>query len=196
MMFKKTFSILVLLALLLAVFAVTGSASAWSGCGTYYTVQWGDTLASVAYRCGTTMDAIRQANPSIRYWLYAGQTIVIPGNPGSYQPPYQPHPQYPSYHGGRTYIVQWGDTLRIIASRYGVSVYDILAVNPQIWNPNWIYYGQVINLPTPAQYYTVRYGDTLASIAARFGNSLYNVEALNQLWNPNLIYVGQVIRVW
>jgi tyrosinase len=208
MSFKKSINLFVLLAVLLASFAVTGSALAWSGCGASYVVQWGDTLASVAYKCGTTIDAIRQANPNIRYWLYAGQTIAIPGyypnNQNGYYPNYQqygyqPQPQPATYnygYGSRTYVVQWGDTLRTIGARYGVSVSDIQAANPQIWNPNWIFYGQVINLPHAAQYYTVCRGDTLANIAARFGTTLYNLESLNHLWNPNLIYAGQVIRVW
>ncbi len=70
---KKFVNLFLLLSTLLASFAFTGSALAWSGCNSPYTVQWGDTLATVAYRCGTTQDAIRQANPNIRYWLYAGQ---------------------------------------------------------------------------------------------------------------------------
>jgi LysM repeat protein len=211
MSLKKTVNLFVLLAMLLASFAVTGTALAWSGCGPSYVVQWGDTMASVAYKCGTTMDAIRQANPSIRYWLYAGQTIVIPGynaNPGyptyagypNHAPQQQPQPQpqpQPRWSGGRTYIVQWGDTMRKIADRAGVNVNDLIAANPQIWNPNWIFYGQVINLPTPAQYYTVQPGDTLQTIAWRYGTSVYSLESLNpQLWNPSLIYAGQVIRVW
>jgi LysM repeat protein len=249
MSLKKIVTLFLLLATLLASFAFTGNALAASGCGGPYTVQWGDTVASVASRCGTTQDAIRQANPNLRYWLYAGQTISMPGysannngynghnnntynpapqnyannngyngyNNNTYNPApqnyannngyngynnntYNPAPQYASNYyapqAGRTYVVQWGDTLRNIADRTGVSVYDLQAVNPQIWNPNWIFYGQVINLPRPAQYYTVQYGDTLAIIAARFGTSLYSLESLNQLWNPNLIYPGQVIRVW
>jgi LysM repeat protein len=218
MSLKKTVNLFVLLAILLASFAVTGTALAWSGCGPTYVVQWGDTISSVAYKCGTTVDAIRQANPSIRYWLYAGQTIVIPGYNQGYNPGYNQgyNPGYnqgynqgnnanynasyapqPRTAGGRTYIVQWGDTLRKIADRTGVSVYDLQAANPQIWNPNWIFYGQVINLPTPAQYYTVQRGDTLQIIAWRYGTSVYSLESLNpNLWNPSLIYAGQVIRVW
>ena len=226
MSLKKIVNLFLLLATLLASFAFTGNALAASGCGGPYTVQWGDTVASVASRCGTTQDAIRQANPNLRYWLYAGQTISMPGNYGNnngynnntYNPApqnyannngrngynnntYNPAPQYyaSNYYApqaGRTYVVQWGDTLRNIADRTGVSIYDIQAVNPQIWNPNWIFYGQVINLPRAAQYYTVQYGDTLAIIAARYGTSLYSLESLNQLWNPNLIYPGQVIRIW
>ncbi len=210
--FRKGINVLVMLAVLLASFAVTGNAFAWSGCGPSYVVQWGDTMASVAYRCGTTVAAIQQANPNLRYWLYAGQTITIPGyyqNNPNYYPnngngyyPNNGNGYYAQYrpatysYGNRTYVVQWGDTLRSIGGRYGVGVTDIMAANPQIVNPNWIFYGQVINLPHPVQYYTVRHGDTLANIAVRFGTTLYNLESLNRLWNPNIIYVGQVVRVW
>ena len=45
------------------------------------------------------------------------------------------------------YIVARGDTLSRIASRYGLRVKDILAVNPQIDNKNRIRVGQKINLP-------------------------------------------------
>ena len=215
---KKFVNLFLLLATLLASFAITGNALAYSGCGSTYAVQWGDTLASVAYRCGTTQDAIRQANPNIRYWLYAGQRLSMPGyyannnaynyngynnntynynnyNNNTYTPQYATN-YYSAPQGSRTYVVQWGDTMRKIADRMGVNLNDLIAANPQIWNPNWIFYGQVINLPTPAQYYTVQGGDTLQIIAARFGTSVYSLESLNHLWNPNLIYAGEVIRVW
>ncbi len=230
---KKIVTLFVLLATLLASFAITGTALAAPGCGNPYTVQWGDTFSSVAYRCGTTTAAIQQANPNLRYWLYAGQHISMPGYYGNNNPApqyygnnnpapqyygnnnsYNPAPQYygnnnaynsaPQYYGsnyyapqaGRTYVVQWGDTLQKIAYRTGASLYDVEAANPQVWNPDWIFYGQVINLPRAPQYYTVQYGDTLQIIAARFGTTVYSLESLNQLWNPNLIYVGQVIRIW
>lgn len=45
------------------------------------------------------------------------------------------------------YIVRPGDTLFIIATRFNVSLEDILRVNPEITNPNVILAGQVINIP-------------------------------------------------
>ena len=73
----------------------------------------------------------------------------------------------------------------------------MLKVNPQIYNPNLIYVGQVINLPAGLSTYVVQYGDTLKIIAARFGTSWESLLALNpQITNANLIYVGQVIRLW
>ncbi|HKI54898.1 MAG TPA: LysM domain-containing protein, partial [Anaerolineales bacterium] len=120
-------------------FATTGSALAWSQCPAYITVQWGDTLSGIAKQCGTTVDAIRAANPGLGWWLYAGQTLYIPDG---YTPPSQPPTTY------NTYTVQWGDTLGKIAARSGTSVSALLAVNPQIYNASLIYVGQVINLPS------------------------------------------------
>lgn len=45
------------------------------------------------------------------------------------------------------YRVQYGDTLSHIAQRFGVTVNAILAINPQITNPNLIYAGQLILIP-------------------------------------------------
>ena len=48
-----------------------------------------------------------------------------------------------------TYVVQPGDTLFIIAQRFNTTVNIILSLNPQITNPNLIYPGQIIRIPTP-----------------------------------------------
>lgn len=48
-----------------------------------------------------------------------------------------------------TYIVKKGDTLSEIATTYDVTVKQILAVNPQITDPDNIRVGEVIVIPTP-----------------------------------------------
>ena len=140
-MIKRIFQVVVVLAVLAASFAAAGGASAWSSCTSYITVQWGDTLSGIAAQCGTTVHAIRAANPGLGWWVYAGQVLFIPtgyaSDPGYYPPPAV----------GGTYVVQVGDTLAKIANRAGTTVSAILAVNPQITNPNIIYVGQVINMP-------------------------------------------------
>jgi uncharacterized YkwD family protein/spore coat assembly protein SafA len=47
-----------------------------------------------------------------------------------------------------TYTVQRGDTIWKIAVRYQVGMSEIIAANPQIKNPNLIYPGQKITIPT------------------------------------------------
>lgn len=48
------------------------------------------------------------------------------------------------------YVIQKGDSLSSIARRYGVTVQAILAVNPQITNPNIIFVGRTIKVPCPS----------------------------------------------
>ncbi len=134
---KKFVQVIVVAILLVSSFLSTGSALAWSQCSASIIVQWGDTLSGIAKQCGTTVDAIRAANPGLGWWLYAGQTLYIPTGytPGS-----------PPATGG-TYVVKSGDTLGKIAPRFGTSLSALIAANPQIKNPSLIYVGQVINLP-------------------------------------------------
>ena len=138
----KTFSqIFVLIAILAASFASPGSAKAWSGCGSTYVVQWGDTLSGIAAYCGTTVSALYAVNPGISGYLYAGQVLVMPGGD------YCNCPQ-DGYTG--TYTVQRGDTFSKIAKRYGVSLNSLWAANPHVWDINRIYPGQVLNVPASA----------------------------------------------
>ena len=140
-MHKKFVQLMIVLIVLIASFGASGRAAAWGGCTSYVTVQWGDTLSGIAAQCGTTVAAIQSANPGLGWWVYAGQVLYIPSG-------YTSDPYYPPSSG--TYVVQSGDTLGKIAARTGVNWRDILAVNPQIYNPSLIYVGQVINLPTGA----------------------------------------------
>jgi LysM repeat protein len=148
---KRIFQAIVVVAVLAASFASTSGVLAGTGCASYITVQWGDTLSSIAAACGTTVEAIRAANPGLGWRLYAGQVLYIPTGYTS-APAY-----YPVQTGGSTYVVRWGDTLGDIAVRNGVSLSNILAVNPQIWNASLIYSDQVINLPVPVNVSTSTY---------------------------------------
>jgi LysM repeat protein len=109
----------------------------------------------------------------------------------------------PERQGTTIHIVQWGETLYIIAGRYGVTVNAIVSANG-LYNPNYIYAGQMLVIPTgspapspsgPTTTYVVQRGDTLGVIAARHGTTVNELARLNSLMNPNLIYVGQVLKV-
>ena len=175
-----------------------------------YTVQWGDTLYSIATKEGTTGAALEAANPGINPNLIVpGQVLNLP-TPGT-QP--QPAPVVPAPSTSPsacvpTYTVQRGDWIYAIARRFGVSVPAILAANPGI-NANVLYPGQVLNIPCggtsqvppggqPApsgNTYVVRPGDTLFAIAVRYGTTVYALQIANHLPNPNFIYQGQVLII-
>jgi len=132
-----------------------GPAYAQGSCGDTVTVVAGDTLTRIAARCGTTVPAILATNPMIENpnLIYVGQAIEIPGGQEatptatpSATPTSSPTPT-PS-PALATYVVQPGDTLTRIAQRFGTTVDAILAANPTIENPNLIYVGQVIEIPT------------------------------------------------
>ncbi len=144
---RRMLSALVVVIVLAASLMSVGNARAASGCQGYVTVYWGDTLSGLAAQCGTTVGAIQAANPGMGWWLYAGQVIYMPVSTQACTSNVARPSGYP------TYVVQPGDTLANIGSRYGLSVNQILAVNPQICNPNVIYVGQTINLPTGGAYY-------------------------------------------
>jgi LysM repeat protein len=154
----------------------------------------GNTLKSLAAQFGTSMDVLLSLNPEIynANVIYEGQLLTVPvgGSVPNPQPQPQPLPT------GAVYTVQWGDTMRKIATRFGVSTADLIGANPQIPNPNWIFAGQTIYLPASASVYTVVRGDTMRIIAERFGTSVDALLALNpQIKNANWIYAGQVIRI-
>ncbi len=51
--------------------------------------------------------------------------------------------------GQATYVVQPGDTLGNIASRYGLTAQDLVDANPWIWNPDLILPGWRLVIPRP-----------------------------------------------
>jgi LysM repeat protein len=155
-----------------------------------YTVQWGDTLFSLARRFNTTVEALVALNgladaSNIR----VGQVLRIPGTSA------------PAPGTGQEYVVQPGDTLYSIAQRYGTTVDAIQQANG-IVNPTYISVGQRLvipqgSAPPPAggTTYTVQAGDTLYSIAAKFGKNVWDIVVANNLSEPYWILVGQVLTI-
>ena len=194
---KKVLQSFVLLAIVLAMFVTTSSAYA-AGCGSSVTVVKGDTLFKIANRCGTSVSALRRANPEIGSGnlIYPGQVLQLPGT-------------ILGTDGGYfVYIVARGDTLKGLAVRFDTTVDALLAANTEITNRNVIYEGQWVKVyvsqtpppppppPPSGQTYYVQKGDTLKKIASRLNTTLEVLLQANPLiTNPNLIYVGQAISI-
>ena len=194
---KKFFQLFVLIFVLVASFATSTGAMAANSCGMSVTVVRGDTLRVIADRCGTTVSALRRANPMIGSGdlIYPDQLLLLPGVLIS------------GNNGYSTYIVMRGDTLKSLANRFGTSLDVLVSLNADITNVNVIYEGQRMVVPSgsgmpstppPAsgQVYTVRRGDTLRKIADRLNTTVDAILKVNpQIGNPNLIYAGQVINL-
>lgn len=71
-----------------------------------------------------------------------------PGAPILTPTPDAPHPVPTQRRDPEQYMVQAGDTVGNIATKYGVSVQLIVQANELI-NPNWIDVGQILTIPVP-----------------------------------------------
>ncbi|MDP9807113.1 LysM repeat protein [Trueperella bonasi] len=117
------------------------------------------------------------------------------------------------------YQVKAGDTLSSIAIRTGTTV-DALARENNLRNPNLIFPGQKLRIPSPVQAsmakkpaqapvttptqaapttssttYTVKAGDTLGKIARQHNTTVAKLASDNKIANPNLIHVGQKLTI-
>ena len=97
--------------------------------------------------------------------------------------------------GGPIYIVQSGDTLSFIASRFNVTIDDLIAANPSV-NPNFLSEGQEIVIPGLVgitgvlETEIISFGDTLRSLSRRTQVSDEQLKKLNRLVSPTELYVG------
>lgn len=100
-------------------------------------------------------------------------------------------------------IVRPGDTLSQIALSYNTS-YQYLAKINNIANPNLIFVGQRIYVPTLEKsnvgdtshvLYLVKRGNTLTQISREYHVSIDSIVSLNDIRNPNLIFAGEILRI-
>ncbi len=93
------------------------------------------------------------------------------------------------------YTVRPGDSLWLIAQRYGTTIDDIRRLNGLTGDILRI--GQVLKIPAPdSPYteYTVRSGDSLWTIAQRYGTTVDDIRRLNGL-TSDVLRIGQVLKI-
>ena len=100
-----------------------------------YTVQFGDSLWSIANKFGVTVNDLKDANSLTSNLLSIGQVLIIPSSSTN-------NPTNPSY---TTYTVQRGDSLWSIANRFSVTVDAIKTLNNL--TSNLLSVGQVLQIP-------------------------------------------------
>ena len=169
-----------------------------------YKVRRGDTLGAISGKYGVPLKAIMKMN-GIRdaRRLSIGQHLVVPVRPTG------------AGAKDRTlvHVVAKGESLSIIAKRYGTTVTDLQAKNSI--KGTTLSIGQRLSVtgkaaakptkkksrgPSPklasgqTKWHTVKGGDTLGGIATRHGTSIAAVKKLNGL-NGDRIRVGQRLKV-
>ena len=152
---------------------------------TEYVVRPGDTLWLIAQRYHTTVDAIKRLNGLTSDVLNIGQILKIP----------QPGTSGGSYF---EYVVRPGDTLWLLARKYGTTVDAIQNLNGLTGSNLSI--GQILKIPSegtsaaPYFEYTVRSGDTLWLLAQRFGTTVSAIKSSNGL-TGDMLNIGQVLKI-
>ena len=156
-------------------------------------VEAGDSLSSIAFDHGVTVEALMSVNglsdPDL---VFMGQELVIPGV------------EVPTTTAAPLLVtVEYGESLSIIAARHGVSVEVLMAAN-DLADPDRIYVGQELLVPAPSApsatapptttlpelVITVEYGDSLSAIAARHGVTVEAIADRNGISNPDRLSVG------
>ena len=221
-------------------------ASASPGIAGAYTVQAGDTPVSIAKKHGISVEELLKANKSVKpNKIRVGETLNIPGAAGEKDT--KKHPEGQAKAGHKTeqptakerasetkeresktqatakagsHTVKKGETLGEIASKFGVSVNDLLKANKGL-DARKIKVGQELNLPgsakaektaepakTPAKAekaapakekestktYTAHRRDTPASVARKHHISLKELARLNPDMGHKL-HSGQKLTV-
>lgn len=149
---------------------------------TIYTVQKGDSLYKIATKYNITVDKLKSENNLSSNLLSVGQKLVIPSV---------------SVSDGQTYIVQKGDSLWSIATKFNTTVDDLKNINNL--TSNLLSIGQVLKISdstitTTDETYTVKKGDNLYKISNNYGITTEELKNYNNL-TSNLLSIGQILKI-
>ncbi len=165
-------------------------------------------LSAITKQTGISLKELKRLNPELRrnivpisqgpgYHLKVpvGMASVVAAHHDALPVWTQPPPPPTQW-----YRVRRGDSLSVVARKFGMKVRQLKAMNHL--SSNLIRAGKKLRVRTgvddeidrTATWYRVRYGDSLGRIANRFGTSVRKLKRLNSL-STHLIYPGDRLRV-
>lgn len=160
---------------------VIPSISVSPGVSDTYIVQKGDSLWSIANKFNMTVSELKNLNNLTNNLLSIGQVLKIKDS---------------SNNGKTTYTVQKGDSLWVIANKYGITTEELKNYNKL--TSNLLSIGQVLKIPqgktSTENIYTVKKGDSLWTIANRYNTTVEKIKVLNNL-TSNLLSIGQQLKI-
>lgn len=165
----------------------------------YHRVRKGETLSTIAHRYNTTVTTLMKANGLRRSnHIMAGRSLKVPGKGVAVSAPARSsRPALTTHH-----TVRSGDSLWILARRYGTTVPKIMAANNLSGQTLTI--GQRLAIPSAQaapqatkglKTYNVQRGDTPFMIAKRFKMPLESLLRINRLTPRCTIFPGQTLKV-
>ena len=167
----------------------------------YHRVRFGETLSTIARRYRTSVRSIARANNIRRSdFIVAGKRLKIPLS-GKYVAS-KKTTRKKKYRQASTHVVKSGDSLWIIANRYGTTTKRIQELNNL--QSTDLHIGQVLKMSggkkeTPvingSKIYQVKPGDSPYQIALLHSMSLERFLRINQLTPRSKIYPGQKMYV-
>lgn len=152
----------------------------------YYIVKKGDSLWSIASKNNTTVDNIKKLNNLSSNNLSVGQVLKL-----SYDAKKE------DIKESNIYTVKKGDSLWLIANKYGTTVDELKNANNL--KSNTLSIGQTLIIPekkesTSKISYVVKKGDSLWLIANKYDTTVEKIKSTNNL-KGNTLSIGQVLVI-
>jgi N-acetylmuramoyl-L-alanine amidase len=151
-------------------------------------VKRGESLSVIAQRYGKTVKELKAYNHLASTSLRVAQRLKIPaGDDNKATAPVKAKPFI--------YKVKKGESLSVIASRFGTTVNALKKHNNLGSSSLWV--GQKIKVPASLPRVTkhkVRSGESLSVIANRYGTTTHVLKAFNKL-SSNSLMIGQVLTI-
>ena len=168
----------------------------------YHRVKKGETLSTIARRYHTSVKKIMWANNMKRSsYIVAGKKLKIPQRGMVVTRASEPAPTHDVWN--RKHVVKSGDSLWIIAKRYGTTTQKIQEMNRL--STTRLSINQVLKVPSQqsatekseqgATTYYVRQGDSPYIIARKHGIPLNHFLKINNLTPRSTIFPGQSVKI-